>query len=351
MKCKSRSRTGLGPGGACSRCTYHWAMPSRRSRRRSALVAAGLSLAGLLAAAAPMTTGAHTQVHAHGCPPAAEAPGPSQNPEAGRFVIPHGPGSLLLCRYQSVFTGGVTHPLVGARQFSRGPTLRQIVRRFNALPVPPGTGATSCPADHGETAVAYARYADAPTVAVSIALGGCGRATNGTLARWAVSASGGALQQQIRRRTPCFRTPGRCGELPSNGLSVPGRVLLRSSSSAAHAPIGNACGRTGGRLGCNRAFFPGHPSKERLTVRREGKVGVHIRRKATAVVVRLMDAVATGGGPEGRVGDDLTARSVSKHLWRVRLPAESRWAGGLSVSVSYADGSFGTYYVRLRVLK
>jgi hypothetical protein len=138
-------------------------------------------------------------------------------------------------------------------------------------------------------------------------------------------------------------------------------ITLTSLGSRIEAPIGNWCGRSPeerspeGLLGCDRADFPGHPTKRSLPVRAGGLLEIETRRAANGVLIRLSEGISKSGATKGRVGPDRYAnryRGSGGH-WRARLPSPLDPVGGVAVVVSYrycATDRFacGHYYARIR---
>lgn len=129
-------------------------------------------------------------------------------PAATRELAPPGPVTIQLCRYSAE----VSRPflrLMTARRVTAHSAVAFFARELDALPEQHGT--VVCPNDDGSQVVAILTYPRSRTVAVSVGLGGCETATNGTVSR---SASGFGtpsekvppLVDQLKRILPLTRS-------------------------------------------------------------------------------------------------------------------------------------------------
>ena len=104
---------------------------------------------------------------------------------ANASLVPGHPNAVLLCRYT-----GLNDPrrftLVSHRLISSHTTVDRLAHALDSLPkFRPGT-TLSCPADFGDTMIAFFRYPNGPDDPVTVGLSGCGATTNGQLTRLAL---------------------------------------------------------------------------------------------------------------------------------------------------------------------
>lgn len=128
----------------------------------------------------------------------------------------------------------------------------------------------------------------------------------------------------------------------------PDTISIRSDGESVQARRGNDCGRSNGLLGCDQAFYPGHPTPDSLGLRGGALLKVSTEAGVESVVVRLLSGVSSGGGPAGKVGGDLVAERLKPvgSEWSLRLPELVSPGGGVSVEVRYESGGLATYYAR-----
>jgi len=167
--------------------------------RPAAMVSlAALALVALVAAApstgsdrGPVSASASTH-GSSGCPPRKVGErtiaARNRNPKSRRTLVPTGPRTLLLCRYNGLANSGTPKSealkLAGSRLLGRRSAVRNLARAFRRL-APVGNGIYNCPADFGARLYAIFRYPHAPRAFLQVNLSGCRFVANGRAqSRW-----------------------------------------------------------------------------------------------------------------------------------------------------------------------
>ncbi len=128
-------------------------------------------------------------------------------------------------------------------------------------------------------------------------------------------------------------------------------ITLRTHGASVVAPRGNNCGpSTLGGLGCELAYYPGHPTRRAVRIDADTRLEVRLRRPAEALTVRLAQGVLHGGAPKPPYEDDIRLQSEApRRKWKVRIPEPAGRVGGVSVEVTYAGAEeIATYYARAK---
>jgi hypothetical protein len=132
----------------------------------------------------------------------------SDNDDAKRILVPRGARDAWLCRYRGLNPNPAqVHTLAYSRHVTKGPQVRQLTRRFNALKPWPnnGQGVTTCPFSDSSEVVAFFRYSRSSDVPVSVSLNGCRSVTNGQLTRDGLRDPGPRLLRHLESLTNCKR--------------------------------------------------------------------------------------------------------------------------------------------------
>lgn len=115
-----------------------------------------------------------------------------------RRLAPLGAIAIRLCRY-----GDLPEILLLRSTLLTSPSMvGRLLNDFDKLPTPPR--AVKCPENNGSEIVALIAYAHGERVTVALQLSGCGRVTNGNLARSASAANstGPELVAELQRLAP-----------------------------------------------------------------------------------------------------------------------------------------------------
>jgi hypothetical protein len=115
---------------------------------------------------------------------------------AAEELVPGAPTAVVLCAYRGLNPAVTAGRLVRSTQVGSGPTLRWLVRTFDALR--PNTGLTSCPMDDGTALVALFSYVSPPADPVTVGLSGCRIVQNGHVTRTASLKPGPALISRLQ---------------------------------------------------------------------------------------------------------------------------------------------------------
>jgi hypothetical protein len=179
---------------------------------RTAIVSS-IAVAALAGCAAPASSGRSTTTRtskaaAAPAPRACPASGPSKLaspswPAAKSKLVPAGASALRLCRYAGL-NATPRLALLDQTLVQQHKHVARLVGELDALvPFPPG--AFACPADDGSQILVLASYPAHHQLRVSVALTGCGTATNGSVISTTANAGnnphGPKLLAQLKRLT------------------------------------------------------------------------------------------------------------------------------------------------------
>lgn len=186
-------------------------MPRRRSSCRVAgtspvvpviaalVVAAALASCGAPGDHRPVAVSSPPTVDPAACPSrppdptSVPAPAPSVRPGASSLLVPPGPAVATLCHYGAVGGAGGGSVLARSRVVT-GPALRALVDFMDAArwTVVTEPAVYQCPMWDGAEVLAVFVYPSGPDVTVSVDLGGCGFASNGSR-----TVSGGSIAGRL----------------------------------------------------------------------------------------------------------------------------------------------------------
>lgn len=129
------------------------------------------------------------------CPPASSVALHSTNPDAYQQLVPNAADQVLLCRYGPP----ARSRLLAHRLTTSATTVSSLTHMLDRLPAT--RPIRRCPANAGQTTIAFFRYPSADDVPVRIDLTGCPAASNGHLGRYPSARSAQALRRRIDQLT------------------------------------------------------------------------------------------------------------------------------------------------------
>jgi hypothetical protein len=154
------------------------------------------------ASAARLATGLKMVARPHSCPASdlseqrmvgTEA---GAREERGRLLVPRGPSSILICRYNGTHNpppinvpGKPAHGLVASALVRKRATITRIVDGLNEIPVRIGNIMISCPADFDRDLLVYFGYGSGEDYVYAVDIDGCQSILSGKVTRMGLNAA------------------------------------------------------------------------------------------------------------------------------------------------------------------